>query len=122
MKELINWFEIPAEDIERAVNFYSEVLQMPLSVMDYGDEKMACFPEGYNISGAISQAEGFRPSKDGVTITFHAGEKMEDLLQRVSDNGGQILKHKTKIDAEDRGYFATFLDPEGNSIGVYSEK
>lgn len=122
MKELINWFEIPAEDIERAVKFYSAVLQMSLSVMDHGDEKMACFPDGYNVAGAISQAKDFKPSKDGVTVTFHAGQIMDDFLQRVSDNGGKILKPKTKIDAEGRGYFATFLDSEGNSLGVYSEK
>jgi uncharacterized protein len=122
MKELINWFEIPANDIERAVNFYANVLEIELSLMDYGSEKMACFPDGYNISGAISQHKDFKPSPDGVMITFYAGEKMHGFLERVQKNGGRIIIPKTKIEAENRGYFATFSDSEGNSVGVYSDK
>jgi predicted enzyme related to lactoylglutathione lyase len=122
MKELINWFEIPANDIERAVKFYSTVLQMELQIVDYGTEKMAFFPEGYNISGAISQHKDFLPSSNGVMITFHAGNNMTGFLERVASAGGEIKIPKTKIEAENRGYFATFKDIEGNVLGVYSDK
>lgn len=119
---MINWFEIPAEDIERAAEFYSKIFLLALKVLDFGVEKMAFFPDGYNISGAISQAKGFKPSKEGISITFYAGENMTEMLKRISNNGGKIQIQKTKIEAEDKGYFATFIDSEGNSVGIYSEK
>ncbi len=122
MRILINWFDIPANDIYRAADFYSKVLQMELSVVDSDDEKMACFPKGYNISGAITQHKDFKPSPDGVIISFYAGADMQDFLERIHNSGGKILIPKTKIYAENIGYFATFSDTEGNTIGVYSKK
>jgi predicted enzyme related to lactoylglutathione lyase len=121
MKELINWFEIPANDIKRAVKFYSTVLQMELEAVDYGTEKMACFPDGYNISGAISQHKDLVPSPNGVMISFHAGDNMTGFLERVVLAGGEIRIPKTKIESENRGYFATFKDSEGNLLSVYSD-
>ena len=53
MRKLISWVEIPATDIERAAKFYGNVLNLEIQVMDFGKEKMACFPNG---EGAISQA------------------------------------------------------------------
>ena len=68
MKKLISWVEIPATNFERAINFYSSVLQIKMKVLDCGKEKMACFPSG---EGAISMAPGFKPSTDGVLVSFN---------------------------------------------------
>ena len=32
------------------------------------------------------------------------------------------IREKTKIESEDRGYFAMFSDREGNTLGLYSDK
>lgn len=122
MKFLINWFDIPAVDINRAVKFYSNVLNLDLEVIDCGDEKMACFPEINGVSGAISQLKGFNPSSDGIQITFDGGEDLSEMLENVISAGGKIIKGKTKIEVEGRGYFALINDSEGNTIGLYSDK
>lgn len=44
MKKLITWVEIPTNDFESAVHFYSHLLQIELESQDFGTEKMACFP------------------------------------------------------------------------------
>lgn len=119
MKKLVSWIEIPAEDMERAVKFYNAVLNLSLKIDDFGVEKMACFDTG---EGAISQAAGFKPSADGVLVSFNVPDDLESTIERIIAMGGSVLIPKTKIEAEGRGYFAVFIDSEGNKAGLYGEK
>ena len=43
MKKLIAFFEIPATDFRRAVDFYETVLGVQLPTFECETEKMACF-------------------------------------------------------------------------------
>jgi len=122
MKNLITWFEIPAKDFKRAVNFYEKLLGHKLKIYECETEKMAFFPEkDFGNCGMISQAKGFNPSEDGVVIYFDATDNLDDLILRTKKAGGKILKDKCKIEAEGRGHFALVKDSEGNRIGYYSE-
>lgn len=118
MKKLISWVEVPATDIQRAAKFYGKLLNIEIEVMDFGKEKMACFPGG---EGAISQAPDFDPSKDGVLVSFDAGDDLNAVLKTATENGGAIVQGKTKIEAEGRGYFALITDTEGNKVGLYQD-
>ena len=71
--------------------------------------------------GAISYAPNFNPSKDGVLISF-SFESIEKALDNIVKSGGKRIIPKTKIEAEGVGYFATLIDREGNSIGLYLYK
>jgi len=121
MNFLLNWFDIPATDIDRAVKFYNDVFNFNLKVIDCGEEKMACFPKINGISGALSQSSGFKPSPDGIQITFDGGNNLNEALNRIKRAGGTIVRGKTNIEADGRGYFAQFLDSEGNTLGLYSD-
>ena len=116
MKKLISWVEIPATDFYRAVEFYNKVLQIELEPLDFGSEKMACLPGD---EGAISLAPGFKPSTNGPIISLNAENDIDGMISRVTENGGSITRNKTKIEAEGRGYFALFIDTEGNRLGIY---
>jgi len=118
MKKFISWVEIPAENFERATVFYKNVFNIALEVNDFGEEKMACFPNG---EGAISFAPGFKPSKNGTLVSLNAENDIDNTILRIEQNGGTILTSKTKIQAEGRGYFAIFIDSEGNKIGLYGD-
>ena len=118
MRKLISWVEIPATDIERAVKFYNKLLNLNIQAMDFGKEKMACFPNG---EGAISQSLNFAPSKNGVLVSFDTEKKLDDVLTIATKIGGEIVQPKTKIEAEGRGYFALIIDTEGNKIGLYED-
>lgn len=121
MKNLVAFFEIPAANFEHAVKFYEIVFGIELSVMDCGTEKMAFFPpENGQCPGAISWAGDFRPSMDGVLVSLHV-ENMETAILAIEENGGRIIRSKTKIEAEGRGYFALFTDSEGNRMGLYAD-
>ena len=117
-KNLIYWVEIPALNFSRAVKFYSQLLQAELVDCSSGNEKMAILPDD---AGAIFQSEGYRPSKDGLIVSLNAGKNLDEWLKRVVENGGSIDRPKTKIEAEGRGWFALFIDSEGNRLGLYGE-
>ena len=119
MSKLIFWVEIPAVDMERAVNFYNTIFSLNLETLDCGTEKMACFPNG---EGAISFAPDFKPSKDGVLVSLFVKGDMNETLEKVRNAGGKVIKSKTKIEVDGRGYFALFIDSEGNRLGLYSDK
>ena len=118
MQKLITWVEIPAVDFDRAVEFYNSVFNLNLAKLDFGEEKMACFP---NDEGAISYAPNFKPSKDGAFVSFSAPDNVETTLLKIQSKGGRIVQPKTKVEAEGRDYFAICTDSEGNKIGIYGK-
>lgn len=117
MSKLVCWVDIPANDLDRAMKFYSKVLSIDLFLIDSEKESMACFPNG---EGAISKSEGFKPSINGSIVSFAVSGDLETALSIAKTEGGKLLKGKTKIEAEGMGYFALIADTEGNQIGLYS--
>lgn len=117
---MINWFEIPASDFSRAVKFYKTVLGVDIHEMEMYGTKMGLFPSnGKNVSGAVVQGEDYRPAKDGVTAYLNGGKDLSAMLSKVEEAGGMIIVPKTQISAE-MGYFAMFIDSEGNKMAFHS--
>ena len=122
MKSYISMFEIPATDISRAINFYQALLDITIEQMDVEGMKMGILPyEGQMVTGVIIQADGYKPSADGVTMYLNAGENLQVALDEVEKNGGQIILPKT-AHADESGFFAIFLDSEGNKMALNSPK
>jgi predicted enzyme related to lactoylglutathione lyase len=118
MEKMIAWVEIPTTDFERGVTFYQDLLGIELKSEVSEQEKMACFPSG---EGAIIHSPGFEPSGQGVVVSFNAGKNLDRMLLKIKNLGGEIVRSKTKIEAEEMGYFALFVDSEGNRIGLYGQ-
>ncbi len=122
MNNCIKWFEIPARDFDRAVAFYNGLLELELNACDMGTEKMAFFPEAEkNVGGAVSFAPDFTPSADGALLFFDATGKLDRLLERVVELGGEVVQPACEIQAEGRGSFALFKDTEGNRLGLHAD-
>lgn len=122
MKSYISMFEIPATDISRAINFYQALLDIKIEKMDVEGMQMGILPyEGQMVPGVIIKADGYKPSADGVTMYLNAGENLQVVLDRVEKNGGKIIVPKT-AHADESGYFAIFLDSEGNKMALNSPK
>ena len=120
MKSYISIFEIPATEISRAIEFYQAILDIKIEKMEFPEMQMGILPyEEQMVTGVIIQAEGYKPSADGVTIYLNGGDNLQVILDKVEKNGGKILTPKT-LHADESGYFAIFLDSEGNKIGLHS--
>ena len=115
------WFEIPAADLARASAFYQTVFAIEMPITGPEDMRMAMFPHGENtISGCLSACGGVKPSTDGSTVYLNGGADLAVPLGRIEAAGGKVLLPKTAI-PDYPGFFAHFLDSEGNRVGLYSE-
>ena len=120
MKPHVSIFEIPATDITRAVTFYQNILDLPIETMEMPGMSMGILPyENQMVTGVIVQGEGYVPSAEGITVYLNGGEDLQDILDQVAPNRGQVLMPKTPH-ADESGFFALFLDSEGNKMGLHS--
>ncbi len=120
MSSVINWFDIPALNFERAVRFYETVLSCRLNQENMLGAQLAIFPaKPGEATGAIMAREGLKPGPGGITIYLKAGNDLAPALARVEAAGGKVVFPKTFI-KEGFGYFAIMIDSEGNSVGLHS--
>lgn len=123
MKNAINWFEIPVLDYERAKKFYNTILD--LEIMDYHmpekNMKYGMFPydmENMGVGGAIVEMAEMKPSTDGSTVYLNGGEDLNVALNKVEAAGGKIFM--PKMDIDENGFIAQFIDTEGNRVALHS--
>jgi predicted enzyme related to lactoylglutathione lyase len=121
---LIEWLEIPVNNMERAISFYERILGIKLQVMPLGDLTMAFFPvEQSGIGGALCKhKDNYIPSENGVTIYLKADPDIDTMLKLIEDADGRIIQPKKLISASpEYGYMALFIDSEGNKIALYEK-
>jgi predicted enzyme related to lactoylglutathione lyase len=121
MNNAINWFEIPASNFERAVRFYSDILTIDLHRETMMGTEMAFFPSDNGVGGAVVRGDGYVPSDKGSLVYLNGGEDLSAALARVDKAGGKVIVPKTQISPE-IGYFALFIDTEGNKVALHSPK
>jgi hypothetical protein len=120
MKSYISIFEIPATDITRAIEFYQNVLGIKIEKMEFEGVQMGILPyEEQMVTGVIIKGEGHEPSISGVTVYLNGGDNLQLVLDKIEKNGGKIIVPK-RPHADEVGFFAIFLDSEGNRIGLHS--
>ena len=115
------YFEIPVNDIDRAIKFYTIVFSFDFDKETIDNNEMALFPfadENSGISGSLAKGEIYKPTKDGVVIYFKT-ENIDETLKLAILNGGQMLYPKTDNGI---GFVAEFEDTEGNRIALYQSK
>jgi hypothetical protein len=120
IKDYVSWFEIPATDFHQAVHFYNHIfgIEMEQNITDVN--AMAFFPVTSGIGGAIIAGPGSIPSDTGPLIYLNGGSDLENVLNKVEEAGGRIIMPKTLI-SEDAGYFAIFIDSQGNKLALHSK-
>ena len=119
-KNYVSWFEIPATDFQQAVHFYNHIfgIEMTQNITDVN--AMAFFPVTSGIGGAVIAGTGSKPSDTGPLIYLNGGTDLNEVLNKVEEVGGRIVMTKTLI-SEDAGYFAIFIDSQGNKLALHSK-
>lgn len=116
----INWFEIPVTDFARARAFYEAVLGRPVETMTMGPSTMGFLSTSPDaVGGAIVHGDGTAPSQSGTLVYLNGGDDLAVMLARVAAAGGSVLVPKTDI-GSGFGFFAHFIDTEGNRVGLHS--
>jgi predicted enzyme related to lactoylglutathione lyase len=117
MSNKLTHFAIHIDDIERAKKFYDGVFHWGFNAYGQGDflQIKADKSEHGELIGAM-QSRKYSPIPEKV-IGFECTigvENIAGIIDRVTENGGQVLMQKTAIPYV--GYIAKFLDTEGNLI------
>jgi uncharacterized protein len=118
----INWFEIPARDIQRAKKFYETIFDIEMPIQEMMGMKMAFFPtdeKSGKVSGGLAESPQHKPSLDGAKIYLNGNPDLSVVLSKVEAAGGTIAMPKTKI-SDAIGHMAFFIDSEGNTNGLHS--
>lgn len=120
MQQLISIFEIPAIDFSRAKSFYRAILDIDIEDVDMDGVQMGLFAgDGQSVSGAVIKGSAYKPSADGVIVYLNGGSDLQVILDKVTASNGKVIVPKTAI-GPDMGFYAMFLDTEGNKLGLHS--
>ena len=120
LKNYVNWFEIPAYNFERAMAFYNHIYAIEMEATKINGYSMAFLPAKNGIGGAIVAGEGCTPNTTGPLLYLNGGNDLNTVLARIETGGGRIIMGKTLIN-ETVGYFALFMDTEGNRLALHSK-
>lgn len=121
---VIGWFDIYVDDMDRATAFYGGVLKQKLEKIGdpTGETQMMSFPadmQSYGASGALVKSNHSRPGIGG-TMVYFSVENCAVEESRVAATGGKIIRPKFSIG--EFGWVTLCQDTEGNMFGLNSMK
>jgi predicted enzyme related to lactoylglutathione lyase len=124
MRKVVH-FEIPADDLDRAKDFYGSIFgwhldTMPMAGGEYTsvrttsvDEQTQMPTEPGAINGGMVKRDERMPSP---VITIDV-EDIDQSLKEIEASGGSTVTPRNAIPG--MGAYAYFKDPEGNVLGLW---
>jgi hypothetical protein len=108
-------FEIPADDVQRAREFYR-------SLLGWEAEAAPGFPDYYTFDtsdGQQVQGGAIQARQPGITapVNYISVESVADKVERIRELKGEILMDKSPVPG--MGWLAIFRDTEGNMFGLW---
>lgn len=114
------WIDIPVSDLDRAVHFYSSVLDQPVAKhAEHGFEFGLLPHTEENVSGCLAVMPDRQPSQHGALVYLNVEGRLQAAVEAAEAHGGKILQAPHAIGPY--GNRAVILDTEGNSIALYSK-
>jgi uncharacterized protein len=134
----IPWIQIPSKNLSRATTFYETIFDASFFFENLNEIPHAIFQKNKEgkelIHGAIIELKENENIGIGTILFFDATGNFETILELIVEQGGEIVKEKTLITKKEDvssfvipntyidnkpGYYARFLDSEGNRMGLY---
>ena len=122
MADRVVHFEIPADNLERAQDFYRQAFGWSVNSMP---------GMGYTLLGTVPSRDGGAPLEPGAinggmlarrepitspVITIEV-QSVDEALSRIESLGGRALRGKQPVGSA--GFAAYFADSEGNVLGLW---
>jgi len=114
MAEFVH-FDLPADDLDRAMKFYSDVFDWKFekTPMDY------YFISQGDREGSLRGGMGKRGAPGQSITNFIGVERLENYIEKVENAGGKVFSPIQTVPGF--GRMTICLDTEGNSIGLWEE-
>jgi uncharacterized protein len=117
----VEYFQIPADDISRAKEFYNKVFGWEMQKWNDSEQEYWMFQtkddEGNpGLGGGLMK----RQSPQHTVTNFITVSSIEEYSSNIEQSGGKVIMPKTEI--PNMGFFAVFLDTENNMFGIFEGK
>jgi len=112
------WFEIPADNVERAKGFYSALFGWKIERFPGGMEDYWHIDTG----GPDASPDGGlmkRQQSEQCITNYIAVPSVDEYMNRVQDLGGKVCVPKSAV--PEMGYFAVCQDTEGNTFALWEK-
>lgn len=107
-------FEINADELERAMNFYKEVFGWKFQ--QWGDQKYWLAMTGEKAEPGIDGAIMPRTDPTVKVVNTINIRSIDDTITSIMENGGNVVVPKMEVPKI--GWLIYFLDTEGNMFGA----
>ena len=114
------WIDIPVVDLDRAIRFYSVVLDAEVQKITEHSFEFGLLPHTQdNVSGCLTVMTDRKPSQNGPLVYLNVEGRIDKAIAAVEKQGNTLLKAKESIGPY--GFRAIIEDSEGNAIALYSK-
>jgi uncharacterized protein len=114
------WVDIPVRDLERAITFYSAVLDGPVTREGGPGFAFGVFSHSNDdVAGCLyTPDDDNAPSARGPLVYLNADGRLDDAVRAVAAHGGRVVQAAHQIGPH--GFRAIVLDSEGNRVALHS--
>jgi predicted enzyme related to lactoylglutathione lyase len=117
----VQYFEIPADDMERAQKFYKQVFGWDMQKWDNKedpDQEYYMFETrddkgNFGIGGGMMK----RQSPQHTITNYITVSSIDEYTSKIEQSGGMVMVPKTNV--PDMGFIAVCLDSENNVFGIF---
>ncbi|UJF24142.1 VOC family protein [Suttonella sp. R2A3] len=113
--ESLNYIEIPATDLPRTKQFFSDVFAW--SFTDYGEQYTAFSTT--HLDGGFYQSEQCATTQQGSVLVVFYSKDLETTQAKIEAAGGVIIQPTFAFPGGRRFHFS---EPSGNEFAVWSDK
>lgn len=112
------YLEIPAPSPKDSAEFYAAVFAWVINPSSLTDLNYWMFNTGENqLAGGFCTERAVQP--DGI-IFYISVSDIHSTLKTIQEKGGTLCSEKEAVGG-DYGFTATFKDPAGNRVGLWSQ-
>jgi uncharacterized protein len=109
------YFEVTADDLERAAQFYRDVFGWAIAQPDAADDYHEIETGSKNDPG-VPGAVVVRGNAYESVINTYDVDDVDEFAKKISEAGGEVLAPKVSIRGV--GYIQYCQDTEGNTFGI----
>ena len=112
------WVDIPCVELERAANFYGQVLAVDVIGDEFGGTPFYFLDHEDGNGGCLIESPAGISSDGGILVYFNVDGRIRDAVQKIAECGGAVVEEITSIGPH--GFHALATDSEGNRVALHS--
>ena len=113
------WFDLPVSDLQRAAEFYRNVLAVQVHIEQFEQIEFAVLEHSEGNGGCLVVRPEEISADAGLLLYLNVDGRIRDAVAKVGEGGGKIVEDVHAIGPH--GFRAIVLDSEGNRLALHSE-